>query len=134
MIRRIVFIFGIIISVPVLVLGGWLSLYPERADPKNLGYILWKHNLYSMAIPDAAAAMIGDPNRDSLVVGKSKEELNMRFGHLHSVSEAPSYLRHCYHEYGEEPGHEPRFIADSDWMIIFAGNRAIRLVNIKSCY
>ena len=124
---------GVVASAIVLTLAGWLSLYPGRTDPKSMSYVLWKHELYKLDVPDAAAAMIGDPHREALVLGKSQKELERRFGHLLSLSEVPPRLKGCYHEYGEEPGTEVRFIAESDWMVVFSKDRAAKLVLLKSC-
>jgi hypothetical protein len=134
MVRPALLGFGGILCTVILIAAGWMLLYPERTDPKSLSYFLWKHGLHSMEVSDAAAAMIGDQNREDLILGKTEPELERRFGHLLSSSEIPTYLRHCYQEYGEESGQEVRFIARSDWMIIFSKNRAVRLVLIKSCY
>ena len=43
-------------------------------------YVLWKHDLYPMDVNDAMGAMIGDSGREKLVVGKTKAQLQRKFG------------------------------------------------------
>ena len=75
--------------------GMWALAYPEP-DPKIIKYILWKHGLYRMNLDTVSDTMIGDANREMLVLGKTKVELREQFGYLSTLSEASPYLRGCY--------------------------------------
>jgi NhaP-type Na+/H+ and K+/H+ antiporter len=70
----------------------WHLMYPSRSDPKNPRYVLWKVGLYGMDPELAIAPMVGDAQRDALVVGKSKEELRRKFGYLTACSGPALYL------------------------------------------
>jgi len=71
-------------------------MYPARNDPKNVRYVLWKWGVYHMDLDTATHTMIGDPGRDRLVVGKTRRELERRFGALRRPKEATPYLQACY--------------------------------------
>ena len=109
----------------------WTLTYPEP-DPKNIKYVLWKHGLYGMDLDTASDTMIGDANREVLVLGKTKPELREKFGYLSTLLEASPYLRGCY-ENSDWKGTDVLFIRKSPWMIAFSGDRATKLVLIKGC-
>jgi hypothetical protein len=74
-----------VILVPAVILSfivGWILMFPSRGDPKNIQYILWKAGIYRMPIEVAADTMIGDVHPEELVVGKTKAQLQNRFGPL----------------------------------------------------
>jgi hypothetical protein len=109
----------------------WGLTYPSESDPKNIKYVLWKAGLYRMNPDVAVGTMIGDSNRDELVLGKTKEVLRKRFGYLLTLQDASPYLRSCYQQGWD--GNDVLFIRSSPWMIVFNGNRAAKLVLIKGC-
>lgn len=88
--RRRMLISVIIVVVVVLFFGGWAMTYPSSSDPKNMKYVLWKAGLYKVSLDQATTAMVGDRNRDELVVGKTKAQLRDKFGPLVSSAEASS--------------------------------------------
>jgi hypothetical protein len=113
-------------------LGGWIAIYPSANDHKNIGYVLWKAGLYRMNLNIATETMVGDPNRDKLVVGKTEAELQRRFGFLLEPSQASEYLRSCY--LGSSwKSQKVLFLRNSSWMVIFSGDRATDLVLVKGC-
>jgi hypothetical protein len=114
------------------VLVGWGLLYPDRADPKNIKYVLWKAGLWSLDLPTATGTMVGDSDRERLVVGKTRAQLARRFGSLLKPEAASSYLGRCYRE-SSWNGRDVLFIANSEWMVVFDGDRATELVLIKGC-
>jgi hypothetical protein len=69
--------------------------YPDEGDPKNIKYVLWKHGLYKMDLDLATEVMVGDPHRESLVIGKTEAQLKKRFGYLLTPDEASFYVRAC---------------------------------------
>lgn len=109
----------------------WLGLYPSESDPKNIKYVLWKYGFYSMDLDIAADTMVGDAKRDSLVIGKTREQLKSKFGYLLALSEARPYLQSCHQQYWA--GRDVMFIRQSNWMVVFDGDRAGNLVLIKGC-
>jgi hypothetical protein len=81
---------------------------------------------------DAAEAMIGDTERERLVLGKTEEQLQRRFGNIVPLPFANQRQRNCYE--GTRWNHRPVvFIGYSDWMVVFDGDRAVELALIKGC-
>jgi hypothetical protein len=115
-----------------VVITVWVLTYPDDSDPKNIKYVCWKAGLYRMNPDTAAGTMIGDGNRDRLVVGKTKAQLLDRFGLLLAPADASQYLKGCY-ENSSWKNKEVRFIRQSPWMVVFDGDRATELVLIKGC-
>ena len=77
----------------------------------------------------AAAAMISDPNSTKLVIGKTKRDLEHRFGRLLRPNEVSAYYQDGYAN--GWAGKDVLFIRDSPWMIVFDGNKATQLVLMK---
>lgn len=111
---------------------GWELTYPSESDPKNLKYLLWKTGLYRMNLDSVTATMIGDPGREKLVVGKTKSQLQERFGYLLPPADASSYLRSCYQD-SSWKNRDVLFIRKSPWMVVFDGDRATELILVKGC-
>jgi hypothetical protein len=82
----------IVLVFALVFLAGWLLMYPSSGDPKNIKYVLWKAGLYKMNPDVALATMIGDADRDKLVLGKTKEQLSNQFGFLLLPADASPYL------------------------------------------
>jgi len=122
----------IVIAVLVLSLALWSLTYPSSGDPKNIKYVLWKAGLYKLNPDVALAAMVGDPGRDGLVLGRSKAQLRKEFGVLLSPDDASVYLRSCY---GNSSWKEKdvMFLGPSFWMVVFDHDKATELVLIKGC-
>jgi hypothetical protein len=121
----------IAIVVAVLVLGGgWTALYPSSSDPKNMRYVLWKAGLFKLNTDVAAVAMVADPGRDKLVVGRTKAQLRERFGPLFSISEVTPHLRECYQK-SPWTGRDVLFVGRTPWMVVFDGAKATNLVLVK---
>ena len=78
--------------------------------------------------------MVGDRYRDGLVLGKTKAQLQERFGPLVPLANVFSYLRACY-ENSARKGKDVLFIAHSSWMVgVFDGDKAVDLVLVgKGC-
>ncbi len=126
---------GVVIVIFALVLvlvSGWALLYPSSSDPKNVKYVLWKAGLYKMDLAVATGAMVGDRNRDKLVVGKTRAQLQDKFGTLLSPVDASPYLRSCYQN-SPWKNREAVFLGQSSWMVVFEGDKATNLVLVKGC-
>jgi hypothetical protein len=120
-----------VIIVVVVFFGGWALMYPSP-DPKNIKYVLWKTDLYRLNFDEATGTMVGDSNRDKLVVGKTKTQLRDKFGSLLSPAEASPYLRGCYQN-SSWKDKDVLFIRRSSWMVVFDGDKATNLVLVKGC-
>ncbi len=71
---------SLVLTLAVALVVLWNLTYPSPVDSKNMKYVLWKHDLYPMDVNDAMGAMIGDSGREKLVVGKTKAQLQRKFG------------------------------------------------------
>ena len=110
----------------------WVVTYPSVGDPRNIGYVFWKAGLYEMDLDAATGTMIGDGDSDKLVLGKTKTELQKRFGYLTAPGEASPYYQSCY-QTSAWKGQDVLFIRKSPWMVAFAKDRATKLILIKGC-
>ena len=122
----------LILAVVSVVAALWVVTYPSSADPKNIRYVLWKMNVYPWPLDSATSAMIGDPDRDGLVIGKTKAQLRSRFGRLTAPTDASGYLRGCYQK-SDWRDQDACFIGSSSWLVLFEGERAVKLVLVKGC-
>ena len=111
-----------------LMLGAWQILYSDRNDPKNLRYVLWKHGLASFDLDQACATMSHDAP-DTLVLGKSKAEIEQKFGYLTSPAMAGPYYAHAY--YSQWKGMDAAYIRHSPWLVVFHDGKATQLVLVK---
>lgn len=128
--RRRMLISVIVVGV-VVFFGGWALTYPSP-DPKSIKYVLWKADLYKLNLDEATGTMVGDPNRNKLVVGKTKGQLRDKFGPLLSPAEASLYVRGCYQN-SSWKDKNVLFIGQSPWMVVFDGDKATNLVLVKGC-
>ena len=111
----------------------WQATHPDATDAKNFRYMLWKNGIHAMNLDVATGTMIADPERDRLVVGKTKAELRDKFGYLLPAADASPYLRACYQNTWWPGQQEVMFIRKSEWMVVFNGDRAEKLVLMKGC-
>jgi len=139
--RRVVFALFIIAVVVVLV---WLGAYPDKGDPRNIRYVLWKHGLNkNMDLDDALFAMVGDVRRERQVQGLTKGQLKARFGYVRTLAEVTSYYRACYFSPGvftqgdagraeiAAKSEDAFFLRDSPWMVVMKNGKAADLVLCK---
>lgn len=132
--RRFMIIVGALGVAILIFVGVWTALYPSPADPKNIGYVLWKAGLYKMNLDEATEAMVGDgdPQKNMIVIGKTEGELRKRFGYLLEPSQVYPYLRGCY-QTSYWKGRKVLFIRRSQWMVVFVDGKASHLVLMKGC-
>lgn len=90
--RRVRNVIIILVGSLLAFVGAWQAEYPQ-GEAKNLRYILWKRGLFPMDLDRAAYTMIGDAERNKLVIGKTEEQLRKRFGYLLAPDQSPPYLR-----------------------------------------
>jgi hypothetical protein len=129
MARRIL---SAVLAAAVAFIAGWFLMYPSPADPKNIKYVCWKAGLYPMNLDTVTDTMIGDPGREKIVIGKTKEQLGKTFGYLSSPTDASPYLRSCYQN-SPWKNRPVVFIRQSSWMVVFDHDKATDLVLIKGC-
>ncbi len=122
----------ILVALPCLLIAGWESLYCGYYDPKNLAYVLWKHDLWKVDTSRALAVMTHDQDPASLVVGKSKDQIDKKFGPLAPMSEASAYVRGCASQEELTSGNSV-MLRQSEWMVTFSDNRAVELTLVKGC-
>jgi hypothetical protein len=116
----------------ILSIAAWSLTYPSSSDPKNIKYVLWKAGIYKLNPDIALATMIGDPDRDRVVLGRTKAQLRKEFGALISPGDASMYLRSCY-ENSPRKEKDVMFLGPSSWMVVFDHDKATELVLIKGC-
>lgn len=117
--------------IVVVGIAGWQLVVVGADDPRDLRYQAWKLGLYPLKLDAALNIMINDSHRDALVVGKTNEELDRRFG---SVSPVPgnTYVKYCY-ENSPHRGTSVLFIRNSNWMVLMKDRIADGLVLAKGC-
>lgn len=130
--RRVLIGVMIFVGAVAIFFGGWVLTYPGPEDPKNVGYVFWKAGLYNMSLRQATSTMVHDGGVDRLVVGKTRTQIEERFGPLVPLADASPYARGCY-ENSARTGKDVLFIAHSSWMIVFDDDRAVDLVLVKGC-
>jgi hypothetical protein len=116
----------------LLALVGWESLYYGPYQSKDLRYQCWKLGLYSLKIKDALETMVVDPRRDTLVLGRTQEQLVSKFGYVSSIEEADNYVKYCY-DNSQYRGTEVLFLRKSHWMVAMTNGRASGLLFVKGC-
>ena len=109
--------------------GGWLALYPDPADPKSFAYTLWKAGYRPMDLEDAIDAVIHDPDRDSVLIGKTEAELRVRFGIIGPLT---ADGRQCV---VDTPWRDAKLLMlrDSPMAVAFKNGRSYDHVMLKDC-
>jgi hypothetical protein len=122
----------VVLTLLVVVALVWTVTYPSVSDPRNIKYVLWKNGLYALNLDTATGTMIGDASRERLVVGKTRAQLQKKFGYLTNLTGASSYLKACYQHSAWE-NRDVLFIRNSSWMVIFNRDQATDLLLCKGC-
>lgn len=119
----------VIVLAVVIAIIAWMVVY-HPSDPKSLQYLLWKRNFGWMRPSDIYGAMIGDENRDNLVVGLSISEIESRFGRLQFPPDLNAYQK-SFAERGPYKGEDIAFLQNSNWVIVLKDGRVTELVLVK---
>jgi hypothetical protein len=122
----------IVACIPSLLLAGWAALHNGYYDPKNIAFVLWRHDLWKIDKDRALSIMTHASNPDSLVVGKTRSEIMDKFGPLTPMADASAYVRSCVSKEELTSGNS-MMLRHSEWMVTFSGDRAIRLTLVKGC-
>lgn len=122
----------ILVCIPCLLVVGWVSLYHGYYDPKNMAFLLWRHDLWKIDKDRALSIMTHAPDPDSLVIGKTRGEIAEKFGPLTPMADAPTYVKTCASQEERTSGNSV-ILRHSEWMVTFSGDRAVRLTLVKGC-
>jgi hypothetical protein len=123
--KRIIYL----VAFVAVFFGLWWATYPDRYDPKNPHYVLWKHHLAPMDLDRATSDVALDPDRNAMILGRTKLELAKRFGYLKTSAEVRPYLRnYCL---AARPGADAMFLRNHNMMIVFIDGRATEVVTCK---
>ena len=107
----------------------WEATYAERYDPKNLHYLGWKYHLLPMDPHRALSIMTHDGKSDQLVLGKTRKQLQQRFGFILTKDQASPYLReYCA---ASRPNAEVLFLNSNNYMVVLENDRAVELILCK---
>lgn len=122
--KRFLLIFVALFS---FAMSGTLTYFYQRTDDYSLGYNLWKIGLYYYPVDHIYPALVADRNRDSLIKGKTIEEIKKIFPEAHSESVTESqkyYIREL-----KERKEEHLWLGESN-MIIFLNNGVGNYISI----
>lgn len=122
----------IVACIPCLFAAGWMSLYNGYYDPKNVAFLLWRHDLWKIDKDRALSIMTHAPDPASLVIGRTRSQVEDKFGPLTPMSEASAYVRGCASQEELTSGNSV-MLRHSEWMVTFSGDRAIKLTLVKGC-
>jgi hypothetical protein len=111
--------------------GLWAMAY-DRYDAKSISYTLWKAGLYDKDKDEIVEALHNDPERLSVVQGKSEAQLREMFGVLLRPDQATPALNACYQ--GSSWSHmKARYLRNSWFMVVFDHDRVTDLILMKPC-
>ena len=110
----------------------WEVMFHGPADRKDLRYQAWKRGLYPFRIESALETMVADPDRDSVVVGRTAPQLANRFGYVLPINQASQYDQFCY-ENSPYRGQSVLILRNSNWMVLMENGRVKDLILIKGC-
>jgi hypothetical protein len=105
----------------------WEAMYPDKYDPKNPHYVLWKWHLASIDLDRAVSVIHHDRWSERMIIGKSEKSLTSRFGYLLPPVSASPCLR-APSQGIDAAGDKVLFLRKSDYAIIFHDGVAIRVV------
>lgn len=111
------------------VLGAWAFVYPDPHDPKGPRYVLWKWHCFPFDADVVYRSMVGDPDRDALVVGLTVAQIECRFGPLRTGANCTEYQRHYVER--DLSDCQFRWLGDSPWAVVLENGRATDLRLMK---
>jgi hypothetical protein len=117
------------LAVIVFVTCTWFLLCPAKADANGPRYVFWKWGLYPFDPQVVYGSMVADKDRESIVIGRTVEDLERRFGLLRTAGNANEYQR--YYSDRAPRGSEVRWLGDSPWLVELDEGRAVQLRLIK---
>jgi hypothetical protein len=114
--------------------GAWYALYPEPWDPKNIGFVLWKHGLNPYENLDNALGATQHGNLIDESIGHTETELRARWGYLLTPNQAGPVLEACYNDTPWIRAKEKaRFLRNSWYLATFTHGKVDGVVLMKPC-
>jgi hypothetical protein len=111
----------------------FLSVYTRdpAVDP-SIRYLAWKHGLIGMDLDRATGEMNLDVHRDSIVIGKTRQQLNEKFGYTNPLEQATPYVKNCLLNSSHADGDVVQ-LRRSDWVVLMQDGRAVQLISVEGC-
>lgn len=131
--RKRIMIPTIIAAVLLVVVVGWEALYPDKYDPKNIHYVLWKWHLAPIDLDRAVSTMHHDRWSERMILGKSEDAVTKRFGYLLPPEKASP----CYRNASQgiaQAGDKVLFLRKSDYVIVFHDGVATQVELLNQAY
>jgi hypothetical protein len=110
----------------------WETQYHGPGESRDLRYQARKLGVYPMDVDQATGSMIADVHRDSLVIGKTQDELIKKFGYVTALENASGYVKYCYFN-SPYYGTPVLMLRKSNWMVLMKDGRATNLILVKGC-
>ncbi len=121
----------VLIATLAAAAGAWYALHPKPQDPKNIGYVLWKHGLNPYEnTDDALDAMMHDGFAGRLVVGHSEDEVRAKFGYLLTPAQRGWVFQPCDNVAQSK---KALFLRDSLFLVTFSHGKADELILMRPC-
>jgi len=115
-----------LVLVAILIVAAWFGLFALdpglRHDPRSPHYLLWKYCALPMPKDDAFATAMRDSDRERLVVGRTADELERRFGIVVRRTDDPNLTQH-QQQYSGAANYA--WLGDSWYIVEFRGGRAV---------
>jgi hypothetical protein len=104
----------------------------DPAVDLSVRYLAWKHGLVRMDLDRATEEMNLDVHRETLVIGKTRQQLNQQFGYTSSLEQATPYVRSCVFN---SPDYKSEIVQlrRSNWVVVMRGGRAAQLKSVEGC-
>ncbi len=95
------------------------------SDPKSTHYLMWKKGEYRLDPDVALGTMIGDADSASIVIGKTRKELEGVFGYLTPIDQASDYDKDASRTMHPGVASDQIFVLrNSCWLVVFSNGRA----------
>ena len=114
-----------------IALLGILGFRDPAIDP-SIRYLAWKHGLVAIDLDRATSEMNLDVHRETLVIGKTRHQLDEQFGYTSSLEQATPYVRNCVLN-SPNAKEEVIQIRQSDWVVVMQGRKAVQLLSVEGC-
>lgn len=125
--KQFAFFITVLISA-TLAFWLWWVCANKTGEFHEVQYLLWRNGVFRFDPTVVYYGMIGDKNREDLVVGLSVSELESKFKLLRPVDDATSEQEY----YSKQlEGQDVRWLGDSHWLVIFKNGRATELRLMK---
>jgi hypothetical protein len=112
-----------------LTAGAWF-VTSNRENSDGPRYVLWKSGVLPFDASVVYPAMVGDRQRERLVVGLSVQELERKFGRLRTRSEStPEYQKYYSERFFLDK--QILWLGESQWLVVLRDGRVEALHLMK---